>query len=95
VLVEHVDVHEVLQVLGQRAAVEPRQLVGALDALGLPVGPVQPVLVQRQAEGVGQLGANQHLANQQVKWRKILNELERVDQMRAVRIIQINLIFRY
>jgi len=59
--VEHVDVHEVLQVLGERAPVQPGELVGALDALGLPVRPVQLVLVYGEAEGVRQLAVNQNL----------------------------------
>lgn len=59
--VEHVNVHQVLQVFGQRAAAQAGELVGALDALRLPVRPVQLVLVDSQAEGVGQLAANQNL----------------------------------
>lgn len=56
--VEHVYVHEVLQVLHQGGAAQAGQLVGALDALGVPVGPVDLVLVQGQAEGVRQLAAD-------------------------------------
>lgn len=56
--VEHVNVHEVLQVFGERASPQAGELVGALDALGLPVRPVQLVLVYSQAKGVRQLAAN-------------------------------------
>lgn len=55
---EHVNVHEVLQVFGERASPQAGELVGALDALGLPVRPVQLVLVYSQAKGVRQLAAN-------------------------------------
>lgn len=58
---EHVNVHEVLQVFGQRVSAQAGELVCALDALRLPVCPVQLVLVDGQAEGVGQLAANQNL----------------------------------
>ena len=59
--VEHVNIHEVLQVFSQRLSSQPGELVGTLDALGLPVCPVQLVLVHSQAEGVRQLSANQNL----------------------------------
>lgn len=55
------NVHEVLQVLGQRVSAQAGELIGALDALGLPVCPVQLVLVYGQAKGVRQLAANQNL----------------------------------
>lgn len=56
--VEHVDVHEVLQVLHQCGTIQTRQLVGTLDALGMPVRPEDPVLVKRQAKRVWQLATN-------------------------------------
>lgn len=59
--VEHVNVHEVLQVFGQRVASQAGEFVSALDALGLPVCPVQFVLVHSQAKRVRQLAANQNL----------------------------------
>lgn len=37
------------------------ELVGALDALRLPVCPVELVLMQSETKGVGQLAANQYL----------------------------------
>lgn len=58
---EHVDVHEVLQVFGQCVSAQASELVSALDALGLPVCPVQLVPVYSQAKGVRQLAANQNL----------------------------------
>lgn len=61
VSVEHVNVHEVLQVFGQCVPSQACELVSALDALGLPVCPVQLVLVYSEAKGVRQLAANQNL----------------------------------
>lgn len=49
---EHVNVHEVLEVFGQRVSAQAGELVSALNALGLPVCPVQLVLMYSQAEGV-------------------------------------------
>lgn len=61
VSMEHVNVHEILQVLCQRLSTQARELVSALDALGLPVCPVQLVLMHSEAKRVGQLAANQNL----------------------------------
>lgn len=61
VSVEHVDVHEVLQIVHQRASSQTGQFVGTLDALGLPVCPVDLISVQRETKRVGQLAADQHL----------------------------------
>lgn len=58
---EHVNVHEVLQVFCQCLSTQTCQLIGALNALRLPVRPVQFILVYSQAKGVGQLAANQNL----------------------------------
>ena len=52
------DVHEFLQVRAQRVAVQAGQLVRVLDTLGLPVRPVDPVTIQREAERVGQVNRN-------------------------------------
>lgn len=50
--VEHVNVHEVLKVFSQRVSAQACELVSALNALGLPVCPVQLVLMYSQAEWV-------------------------------------------
>lgn len=65
--VEHVNVHEVLQVFGQRVSAQPGELVGALYALGLPVCPVQLVLMHSQAKGVRELAADQNLCGKEEK----------------------------
>ena len=59
--VEDVDVHQVLQVLLQGLPVQPRQPVGTLDTLGLPVGPVDALPIEGQSKRVGQLASNQDL----------------------------------
>lgn len=61
VSLEHVYVHKVLQVFSQSVSSQASELVSTLDALGLPVRPVQLILMYSQAEGVRQLGANQNL----------------------------------
>jgi len=58
---EHMNVHEVLQVFCQRLSSQASELISALDALRLPVCPVQLVLMYSQAKGVRQLAANQNL----------------------------------
>ena len=55
------DVHEVVEVGSQRAPVLTRQFVRVLDGLGLPVGPVDLVHVERQSKRMRQVGRNQHL----------------------------------
>lgn len=50
--VEHVNVHEVLKVFGQCVSAQAGELVSTLNALGLPVCPVQLVLMYSQAKGV-------------------------------------------
>lgn len=59
--VEDVDVHQVLQVLLQGLPVQPRQPVGTLDTLGLPVGPVDALPIEGQPKWVGQLASDQYL----------------------------------
>lgn len=56
------DVHEVFQVLLQSLPVQPRQPVGTLYTLGLPVGPIDAVSIERQPKRVGQLASNQYLS---------------------------------
>ena len=53
-VVQDVDVHGEVQVVAHHLHVRPRHLVRAVDALGLPVRPVQLVLKQGQGEWVRQ-----------------------------------------
>ena len=53
--VEDVDVHEVLEVCAQFAAVQSVAFVGEADRLVLPVCPVHTVIVQRQSKRVWQI----------------------------------------
>lgn len=46
------NVHEVLKVFGQCVSAQAGELVSTLNALGLPVCPVQLVLMYSQAKGV-------------------------------------------
>lgn len=61
VSVEHVDVHEVLEIVHQCASPQTSQFVSTLDALGLPVCPVDLIFVQRETKWMGQLATDQHL----------------------------------
>lgn len=61
------NVHEVLQVFGQRVSAQAGELVGTLYALGLPVCPVQLVLMHSQAKGVRELAADQNLCGKEEK----------------------------
>lgn len=49
---EHVNIHEVLQVFSQCASFQAGHLISTLDALGLPVSPVQLFLMHSQAKRV-------------------------------------------
>ena len=51
---QRVDVHGEVQLVAYDLLVLARELVGAVDALGVPVRPVQAVLEHRDGEGVGQ-----------------------------------------
>src|SRR5277367_6376679 len=53
--VEHVDVHEVVEVGNQGGSLVSGQFIGALDALRLPVCPVDAPFVQAQAERMRQV----------------------------------------
>lgn len=64
---EHVNVHQILQVLSQRVALQTRELVSTVDALGQPVGPVQLVFVHSESKRVRQLAANQNLKKTKTK----------------------------
>lgn len=64
---EHVNIHEVLQVFGKRVPSQAGELVRTLDALGLPVSPVQHVFMDSEAKGVRQLTANQNLHGMRVE----------------------------
>ena len=59
---EHVDVHQVVEIAQQSAPVAAVHFVCHLNALRLPVGPVDGVLVQSQAERVRQIGRYQDLS---------------------------------
>lgn len=50
--VEHQDVHDEVQVALDEGAVAAIGLVGPLDAVQVPIGPVDVIAVLRQAEGV-------------------------------------------
>lgn len=50
--VEHQDVHDEVQVALDEGAVAAVGLVGPLDAVQVPIGPVDVIAVLRQAEGV-------------------------------------------
>lgn len=63
--VEDMDVHEVLQILLQGLPVQPRQAVGALDTLCLPVCPIDALPIEGQPKGVRELASNQHLPRTQ------------------------------
>ena len=52
--VEGVDVHGVVQAVAHCLDVVPAELVGLVDALRVPVRPVQFVLKHRQGKRVGQ-----------------------------------------
>ena len=59
--VEHMDVHQVLEVRAQFAPVASVPFVGEADGLVLPVGPVHPVIVQGEAERMRQVLLYQRL----------------------------------
>lgn len=48
-----VDVHGKVKLASNYLLVFPCELVGAVDALGMPVSPVQAVLKHRNCKGVG------------------------------------------
>lgn len=52
--VQRVDVHGEVQLVADDLLVLAGELVGAVDALGVPVGPVEAVLKHRDGEGVRQ-----------------------------------------
>jgi len=52
--VQRVDVHGEVQLVADDLLVLAGELVGAVDALGVPVGPVEAVLEHRDGKRVGQ-----------------------------------------
>ena len=66
---EHVDVHQVLEVCAQFAPVASVPLVGEADGFVLPVGPVHPVIVQGEAERVRQVLVYQRLQEKKFRVR--------------------------
>ena len=73
---EHVDVHQVLEVRAQFAPVASVPFVGEADGLVLPVGPVHPVIVQGEAERMRQVLLYQSL--QAKRMEIILNGTQRI-----------------
>ena len=73
---EHVDVHQVLEVRPQLPTVASVPLVGEADGLVLPVGPVHPVIVQGEAERMRQVLLYQRL--QAKRMEIILNGTQRI-----------------